>query len=101
MISWPRSSNVPGIIAVPIWSTIRTGTASSVPHRSRTVHQHLVGWVVQELLGVLHQAEAVIERLRILRLAVVKLEKEIEGEVTLIAVVVFRRDQTGKHPVHL
>ncbi|TCR64511.1 hypothetical protein EV561_1649 [Rhizobium sp. BK376] len=45
------------------------------------IHQRVVGVVVQEFLDVLGQADAVIERLGLLRLVVVEFEQQIEGEV--------------------
>ena len=45
------------------------------------VHQRLVGVVVQELLDVLGQADAVVEVLRVLDLVVVELEEQLERVV--------------------
>lgn len=45
------------------------------------IHQGLVGVVVQELLDVFRQANAVIEVLGIFGFVVVKLEQKIEGEI--------------------
>jgi hypothetical protein len=45
------------------------------------VHQRLVGVVVQELLDVFGQPDAIIERFGVFGLVVVKLEQKIEGEV--------------------
>ncbi len=45
------------------------------------VHQRLVGVVMQEFLHILGQSDAVIEGFGVLRLVVVKLEQQVEGEI--------------------
>jgi hypothetical protein len=44
------------------------------------VHQRLVGIVVQELLDVFGQADAVIERFGVFGLVIIKLEQKFVGE---------------------